>query len=58
MPKHRKNFNTPRPGFGESNPGWDMVSNKVRGSTSVGNEVYAKQQESQPSEFKAFPPSN
>ena len=31
---------------------------QVRGSTSVCNEVYAKQQESQPSEFKAFPPWN
>ena len=35
-----------------------VVSNKVRGSTSVCNEVYAKQQESQPSEFKAFLPWN
>ena len=35
-----------------------MVSNKVRGSTLVCNEVYAKQQESQPSEFKAFLPWN
>ena len=43
-------------GFGEPNPGW--FSNKVRGSTSVCNEVYAKLQESQPSEFKAFPPWN
>ena len=45
----KKNFNTPRLG---------LVSNKVRGSTSVCNEVYAKQQESQPSEFKAFLPWN
>ena len=39
-------------GFSQPNPGWFQTS------ASVCNEVYAKQQESQPSEFKAFPPWN
>ena len=54
MPKHRKNVNTPR--LGLANQIQDGF--KQFAWTSVCNEVYVKQQESQPSEFKAFPPWN